>query len=179
MKKIIVYFFVFAVFTVSCKQPSKNNKNVVDSTTVDKTIKSKKLSVLLPSDIQVSNIKLSENSKDLNRIGHADSIITVKSDFDIPDLRRYYIRQSYFEIDTDKTIYGFDIVDSSFVLKPFDIKVGDKMQNVVNKLNSYIDDEMSNLKENTLKVRIGSSDDYLSFSFKNGLLSEYETWSDE
>jgi len=181
MKKIHCCLFVAIICFAACERPSKSLKVVNDDTLLAKKKKPDSLLILSYKDFQISNIKLGDNSKELYKIGQADSIILKTSDFDIPDLKRYYVKKSYFEIDTDKTIYGFDIVDSSYIINPFNIKVGDKLPVVINKLHSYINpkDEWGGLSDNKLRIRIGSSDDYLIFTFNKGILDEYETWSDE
>ena len=136
------------------------------------------------NDISISGVKLGEELKTLYKFGKEDSVTADSSDFESNSLKRYYWGKSYFEVDSKGKISGFLVKDKRFVLETLKVKVGDAKSFVEASIKKSFphpenaEGGVLRSNGNYILLRIGVTDDYIGFTFKGEILTDYGTWND-
>jgi hypothetical protein len=92
----------------------------------------------------------------------------------------YHYKNSEIQIDVEGDLFGFNILDSSFVLtcNTTNIKIGDSIS-VLGKVFQRSYKTYKTEKSRYFRVRFKDADAYILFSIQNNRIARFESWEDD
>lgn len=126
--------------------------------------------------VTVRGVKIGDSEKKIMSIlGQPDSVGLNVNEFDDSKFQEYFYENSSFYIRNHK-VSGFTSESLPVVIKGDTIKMGDYADVLIksfpNSVKSY---EVNRI---TVKIRLGSSDEFICFGIHDNVIRSYRTWID-